>query len=593
MTDAKLCPECGAQIPAGSPGGMCPQCLLKAGLAGGGGAGTVGSTAASPGSSGFIPPAPDELARHFPQLEVLELLGRGGMGAVYKARQPGVERLVALKILPPEVGRDPAFAERFTREARALAHLNHPNIVTLYEFGQRDGMYYFVMEFVDGLNVRQLLESRTIAPEQALAIVPQVCEALQFAHDEGIVHRDIKPENILLDKKGRVKIADFGLAKLLAQDPADLTLTGTHQVMGTLRYMAPEQMEGSRAVDHRADIYSLGVVFYELLTGEVPMGRFAPPSKKVEVDVRLDEVVLRALEREPEQRYQHVSQVISQLEAIRTSPARPATSSAPQASDLESQVLALLPGRTVEAIKLYRERTGSGLADAARAIERIAAEHGVAVAGPQVTWRHYVKAFIVMAGLVALMQAIQWDVSPALIGAGFLAFTGVFAAEAIRFRGTPTGWRNLLLLLANLLFVCLFLTVRHEPALAALYRVTGGDPGRHDRLLVIVVCLGQLLWIVPTMIRLGLRLKQVQTIPVEPASGEQRARQAWWRYRRSPHGTSVAAFFVTGCLAVTTIAQLASGEPPSWWLIFAACYFFGLGLMNLRRAPDAPAVAAK
>ena len=137
------------------------------------------------------------------------------------------------------------------------------------------------MEYVDGVNLRQAIRSGGMSPKEALAIVPQICDALQFAHDEGIVHRDIKPENILVDKRGRVKIADFGLAKLLGHAPGDVSLTGTQQVMGTLRYMAPEQMEGTKAVDHRADIYSLGVVFYELLTGELPIGRFAPPSKKV------------------------------------------------------------------------------------------------------------------------------------------------------------------------------------------------------------------------------------------------------------------------------------------------------------------------
>src|SRR6187431_1119001 len=126
------------------------------------------------------------------------------------------------------------------------------------------------MEYVDGSNLRQLMRAAELTPEQALAIVPQVCDALQFAHDEGIVHRDIKPENILLDRRGRVKIADFGLAKLLGQAATDFTLTGTRQAMGTLHYMAPEQVVGARAVDHRADIYSLGVTFYEMLTGELP-----------------------------------------------------------------------------------------------------------------------------------------------------------------------------------------------------------------------------------------------------------------------------------------------------------------------------------
>jgi predicted Ser/Thr protein kinase len=274
----------------------------------------LAGTAAPPGV--FAPPPPAVLARHFPQLEILELRGQGGMGAVYKARQVVLDRLVALKVLPPESGRDPAFAERFRREARALARLNHPHIVAVYDFGETDGFYYFLMEFVDGVNLRQLLHGGHLQPHEALRIVPQLCEALQYAHDEGIVHRDIKPENILVDRAGNVKIADFGLAKLLGQPPVAHSLTGSHQVMGTLHYIAPEQMEKPLAVDHRADIYSLGVVFYEMLTGELPLGRFAPPSQKAGVDVRLDEVVLRALEKEPGRRYQHVSEVKSEVESI-------------------------------------------------------------------------------------------------------------------------------------------------------------------------------------------------------------------------------------------------------------------------------------
>ena len=156
--------------------------------------------------------------------------------------------------------------------------------------------------------------------------MPQICEALQYAHEEGVVHRDIKPENILLDKKGRVKIADFGLAKLLGGKTAhDVSLTGTQQVMGTLHYMAPEQLEGARDVDHRADIFSLGVTFYEMLTGELPIGRFAPPSHKVQIDVRMDEVVLRSLERKPEQRFQHASEIKSEMESIARAPAQSQT----------------------------------------------------------------------------------------------------------------------------------------------------------------------------------------------------------------------------------------------------------------------------
>jgi tRNA A-37 threonylcarbamoyl transferase component Bud32 len=256
------------------------------------------------------------LGAHFPQLEILELIGQGGMGAVYKARQTKLERLVALKVLPPEWGRDPAFAERFAREARALARLSHPHVVAIYEFGETAGLYYFVMEFVDGVNLRQLLQAGRLQPQEALALVPQICEALQYAHKEGIVHRDIKPENVLLDRKGRVKIADFGLAKLLGGARAEFTLTGSQQVMGTLDYMAPEQRQRPLETDHRADIYSLGVLFYEMLTGELPLGRFAPPSQKAPVDARLDEVVLRALESDPERRYQHASDVKTDVESI-------------------------------------------------------------------------------------------------------------------------------------------------------------------------------------------------------------------------------------------------------------------------------------
>jgi hypothetical protein len=178
------------------------------------------------------------------------------------------------------------------------------------------------MEFVDGMSLRQLLQNRKLAPEEALTIVPAICEALQYAHQQGIVHRDIKPENILLDKQGRLKIADFGIAKLLGGDGRVTSLTGEQQVVGTPHYMAPEQVERPGIVDHRADIYSLGVVFYEMLTGELPLGKFAPPSKKVHVDVRLDEVVLHALEKEPERRYQQASDVKTAVETIAKSEVR-------------------------------------------------------------------------------------------------------------------------------------------------------------------------------------------------------------------------------------------------------------------------------
>ena len=222
--------------------------------------------------------------------------------------------------------------------------MNHPSIVAVYEFGEVDGLYYFVMEYVEGPNLRQTLAVGGLTPPEALAIVPQICDALQFAHDEGVVHRDIKPENILIDKRRRVKIADFGLAKLLGVDAEDsaaekpFTLTGTRQIVGTLHYMAPEQLQGSSAVDHRADIYSLGVVFYEMLTGELPIGRFEPPSKKVQIDVRLDEVVLRTLESTPDRRYQHASEVKTEVESIVDANDTPHPAAQPDTAASESLV---------------------------------------------------------------------------------------------------------------------------------------------------------------------------------------------------------------------------------------------------------------
>jgi predicted Ser/Thr protein kinase len=312
------CPHCGKPVPPTALGGICPECMLKAGLA----TQTEGPGATGPHGTKVIhpPPAPAEIAALFPQLEILECLGRGGMGVVYQARQPRLNRLVALKILAREKEQDAHFTERFTREAQALARLNHPNIVTVHDFGEAGGHCYLVMEFVDGLNLRQLLQTGKMPPEQALTIVPKICEALQYAHEQGIVHRDIKPENILLDKSGRVKIADFGIAKMMGVETGQQTLTGAKDAVGTPHYMAPEQIEKPLTVDHRADIYSLGVVFYEMLTGELPLGKFQPPSQKVQVDVRLDEVVLHALEKEPERRYQQASVLKTEVETIASTP---------------------------------------------------------------------------------------------------------------------------------------------------------------------------------------------------------------------------------------------------------------------------------
>jgi tRNA A-37 threonylcarbamoyl transferase component Bud32 len=255
-----------------------------------------------------------DIATAFPDLEIIEKIGQGGMGVVFKARQPKLDRLVALKVLPKALATTPGFPERFTREGRVLARLSHPSIVTVHDFGESGGYCFLIMEYVDGVNLRQAMNAGRFTPEQALKVVPDICAALQAAHEQGVLHRDIKPENLLLDTKGRIKIADFGIAKLLDDRGADLLLTQSGAKLGTAPYMAPEQIEQPSTVDHRADIYSLGVVLYEMLTGELPLGRFAAPSEKSAVGGNIDEIVFRALEKERGRRQQSASEFKTQIE---------------------------------------------------------------------------------------------------------------------------------------------------------------------------------------------------------------------------------------------------------------------------------------
>ncbi len=271
----------------------------------------------SAGAHGWTPPSLEEAARLFQNYEVLGLLGYGGMGAVYRARQTSLDRLVAIKLLPLEVSVDQSFADRFKREARAMAKLNHPNIVAVHDFGQTgEGHLFFVMEFVDGSTLHQLIRGPGISPPDTLQILAQVCDALAYAHGEGVVHRDIKPANVLVDARGRAKVADFGLARLTAPGAEAWGTTMTGTILGTPDYMAPEQKRGMN-VDLRADIYSLGVMLYEMLVGEVPQGAFDPPSLRAGVDKRLDQVVTRALAPQPEKRYQTTGEFKIAVEAIR------------------------------------------------------------------------------------------------------------------------------------------------------------------------------------------------------------------------------------------------------------------------------------
>ncbi len=306
MNTIRICSQCGTPMPAETPNGACPECGSTSGP------GSFADSDAEP----LMPPSPAELAPLFPGLEITEVIGRGGMGTIYKARQPQLDRVVALKILSPELGRDPAFAQRFWREAQALAKLNHSNIVRVFDFGETGGLFYFLMEYVDGVTLGTLIKQRTLHIEEAQRIVIEICHALHYAHEEGVVHRDIKPSNILLDKKGRVKVADFGVAGLMGKEARDSSAGGQPaMVLGTPQYMAPEQLEKPWKVDRRADIYALGVVLYEMMTGELPLDNFEPPSRKAGANPILDAVMFRALARRQRQRYQNANEMRAAVEA--------------------------------------------------------------------------------------------------------------------------------------------------------------------------------------------------------------------------------------------------------------------------------------
>ncbi len=273
-----------------------------------------------PKRSDFVPPSAEDLDAVLDAYEFIEILGKGGMGAVYKARQLSLDRLVAIKILPRVTDGDKfRFADRFQREARAMARLTHPNIVAVYDFGQtRDDQLYIVMEYVDGTDLQKLIRTGQLTVDHLFGWMAQICDALQYAHNQGIVHRDIKPANIMINREGGVKIADFGLAKLTRTEDAQNTrLTMTNVVMGTPEYLAPEALEGEGELDHRADLYAVGVMLYEMLTGKIPRGAWSPPSEvKPGIDPRFDELVDRAMNADPDSRFQSASEISEQLTGI-------------------------------------------------------------------------------------------------------------------------------------------------------------------------------------------------------------------------------------------------------------------------------------
>ncbi|MDW8078153.1 MAG: serine/threonine-protein kinase [Thermoguttaceae bacterium] len=269
------------------------------------------------------------------QYEILDRLGAGGMGQVFRARHREMDRVVALKILPPERMRSAQLVERFRREVRAAARLIHPNIVTAFDAGEAKGVHFLVMEYVDGRDLSSVVEEHGPLPvEEAVRCVLQAAEGLAYAHEHGVIHRDIKPSNLLLSREGVVKILDMGLARLGEPEKAEGggdRITGTGQVMGTVDYMAPEQAREARLADHRSDIYSLGCTLYRLLTGRAPycgesaveviLAHLQAPipslrAVRPEVPLRLELVFQKMVAKRPEDRYQSVREVIEALREV-------------------------------------------------------------------------------------------------------------------------------------------------------------------------------------------------------------------------------------------------------------------------------------
>ncbi len=390
--------------------------------AGGGLDKTVASSSAKPEGQTqvLVPP------KAVPGYELLELLGKGGMGEVWRARQLSLSRLVALKVLPEKLAADREFVARFDKEATALAQLSHPNIVQIIDRGKSGEQYFFAMELVLGKNLREHMDGKALEPRAAIAVALQVARAIEAAHESKIVHRDLKPENILLDARGHVKIADFGLAGMHGSD-RNISLTATSVAMGTVNYMAPEQRRDAKHVDHRADLYSFGVILYEMLTGELPLGRFKLPSEKVSgIDRKVDDLVAHLLETDPESRPQTAREVVLVMEGLISQAGIPAGALTPLPPRVSSPRAASAPANTQAAI-------------------------AAAVQGPT-SWR--TVALVVVAVVVAGLLLKLWPSAPSIAKSrpGWYADTEdeLYVARAekpgelrLEFTGAPEGGEEL------------------------------------------------------------------------------------------------------------------------------------------------------
>jgi serine/threonine protein kinase len=270
---------------------------------------------------------PNWLPESIGPYKILQIIGMGGMGVIYKALQEPLDRVVALKVLPPQFCSNEEVSRRFDIEAKAISLLQHQNIVNIYENGCADGFRYFAMQFVDGDNLSAVIQHKKMMPiHEVIDYSKQICRGLRYAHAQNVIHRDIKPHNILIDKENVVRLTDFGIAKIFTLD--NITMTGI--TVGTPEYMSPEQAEGNQ-VDAQADIYSLGVVMYEMLTKKPPFtanNQIAiaykhvhempvPPSvKRRDTPKRLELIVLKALKKKKSDRYASAAEMLEDLDSV-------------------------------------------------------------------------------------------------------------------------------------------------------------------------------------------------------------------------------------------------------------------------------------
>jgi len=302
--------------------------------------------AGSDSSSGLI-------GKTIGRFKVIEEVGRGGMATVYKAHQPSIDRFVALKVLPTQFAHDPNFLQRFEREAKAIAALEHPHILPLYDFGTQEGFTYMAMRYIKGGDLSNLMGGQ-ISNEHIAQIISDIARALDYAHKNGVIHRDIKPSNILIDSNGEALLTDFGIAKV-----ADSKLTGTDMILGTPDYMAPEQLDG--IADARSDIYALGVVMFELLTGQPPyqaatplatalkhMNEALPSPRSLNPNIEepLEQVITQAMAKEPDERYQTAAEMADALKAALQQIASSAPTLSSPVSPTRQKSRAQQPGAT-------------------------------------------------------------------------------------------------------------------------------------------------------------------------------------------------------------------------------------------------------